>query len=60
MQSKSWQEVTDTVPRRGVTANIGAGGFGPVIDKKIVFPDYADRRAQGAFAKIVGFLSLMQ
>jgi carboxylesterase type B len=53
VRSKSWQEVTDTVPRRGVTANIGAGGFGPTIDNKSVFPDYNKRRAEGNFAKIV-------
>jgi hypothetical protein len=57
MQSKTWQEVTDTVPRRGVTANLSAGGFGPTIDNKVIFPDYANRRARGEFAKIVGFPS---
>jgi len=52
VRTKTWQQVTDTVPRRGVTANIGAGGFGPTIDNRTVFPDYANRRAQGKFAKI--------
>src|ERR1700712_3563659 len=53
VRSKPWQAVTDSVPRRGVTANIGAGGFGPTLDNKTVFPDYIKRRAEGAFAKVV-------
>lgn len=53
MQSKSWQEVTDSVPRRGVTPNIGEGGYGPTVDNKTVFMDYSKRRAEGNFAKIV-------
>lgn len=53
MQSKSWQEVIDSVPRRGVTANIGEGGYGPTLDNKTVFSDYRKRRAEGNFAKIV-------
>jgi cholinesterase len=53
VQSKSWQEVTDSVPRRGVTANIGEGGYGPTVDNKTVFIDYNKRRAEGNFAKIV-------
>lgn len=57
VRSKPWQEVTDAVPRRGVTANIGAGGFGPTIDNKSVFPDYTRRRAAGEFAKIVSWPS---
>lgn len=56
MRSKSWQEVTDTVPRRGVIANITSGGFGPSVDNKTVFPDYVKRRNNGAFAKIVSLL----
>jgi cholinesterase len=55
VRSKPWQAVTDTVPRRGVTANIGAGNFGPTTDNKTVFPDYANRRAKATFAKIVSF-----
>jgi cholinesterase len=53
MRSKPWQAITDSVPRRGVTANIGAGNFGPTTDNVTVFSDYAKRRATGAFAKIV-------
>jgi cholinesterase len=53
MRTKTSQEITDAVPRRGVTANIGAGGFGPANDNKTVFPDYNKRRAEGNFAKIV-------
>lgn len=53
MQSKSWQEVTDSVPQRGVTTNVGEGGYGPTGDNKTVFFDYRKRRAEGNFAKIV-------
>jgi cholinesterase len=56
MRSKSWQEITDTVPRRGVTANLGNGNFGPTLDNKTVFSDYNKRRAEGAFAKIVSLV----
>ncbi|KAF2432318.1 alpha/beta-hydrolase [Tothia fuscella] len=52
VRSKTWQLVTDIVPRRGVTANLGAGNFGPTIDDKVVFSDYNKRRAYGAFAHI--------
>jgi len=58
MRTKTWQEITDSVPRRGVTANIGSGGFGPTLDNKTVFPDYSRRRAEGLFAKVVSLVCL--
>jgi cholinesterase len=53
MRKQTWQDVLDSVERRGVTPNLAAGGFGPTFDNKTVFPDYAKRRAEGHFAKLV-------
>jgi cholinesterase len=55
MRSKTWQQLTDTVPRRGVIANTG---FAPTGDSKIVFLDYLKRRSEGNFAKIVSVVDL--
>jgi cholinesterase len=52
MQSKSWQDIANSIEKRGVTPNLGEGGFGPVTDNKVVFSDYARRRDTGEFAKI--------
>jgi cholinesterase len=49
MQTKPWKAIADQVPRRGVTPNTGSGGFGPIIDEKLVFSDYPARRATGRF-----------
>jgi len=54
MRKQTWQDVLDSIERRGVTPNLAAGGFGPTLDGKVVFPDYAKRRAEGNFAKLVG------
>jgi len=52
MRKQTWQDVLDSIERRGVTPNLAAGGFGPTYDNKLVFPDYAKRRAEGNFAKL--------
>jgi len=53
MRKQTWQDVLDSIERRGVTPNLAAGGFGPVLDdNKVVFPDYAKRRSEGNFAKL--------
>jgi cholinesterase len=52
MQSKTWQEIASTVEKRGVTPNLGEGGFGPIPDNKVVFSDYTRRREAGEFAKV--------
>jgi carboxylesterase type B len=57
MRSKKWQEIYNAIPKRGVLANLGAGNFGPTNDGKVVFPDYAKRRAEGNFAKEVSITS---
>src|ERR1700760_4310120 len=57
MRNQTWQDVLDSIERRGVTPNLSAGGFGPTKDDKIVFPDYAKRRAEGNFAKLVRLMN---
>jgi cholinesterase len=51
MQSKPWRSIMDSIEKRGVTPNMGAGGFGPTVDNKLVFSDYAARKASGNFIK---------
>jgi hypothetical protein len=53
MRKQTWQDVLDNIERRGVTPNLAAGGFGPQLDGKTVFPDFAKRRSDGNFAKLV-------
>lgn len=52
MQSKPWRDITNNIEKRGVTPNLGSGGFGPLSDNKVVFSDYTRRREAGGFAKI--------
>ncbi|KAF2429759.1 putative carboxylesterase [Tothia fuscella] len=51
MRKQKWQDITNAIEKRGVTPNMGAGGFGPTTDEKIVFSDYSRRRAEGNFIK---------
>ena len=53
VRAKPWQAVLGAMEKRGVTPNLGVGGFGPTVDGKVVFGDYAKRRAAGSFAKVV-------
>jgi carboxylesterase type B len=57
VQGKPWQDVLGAMEKRGVTPNLGVGGFGPTADGKVVFGDYAKRRAEGNFIKVVSRLS---
>jgi cholinesterase len=56
MRTKSWQDIANAIPKRGVTANLGPGNFGPTADGKVVFPDYAKRRKEGNFARLVSLI----
>ncbi|KAF2672425.1 alpha/beta-hydrolase [Microthyrium microscopicum] len=53
MRTKKWEDILDSIERRGVTPNLGAGGFGPSYDGISVMPDYNKRRAEGNFAHLV-------
>lgn len=52
MRKQKWEDIIDSIERRGVTPNLGAGGFGPTGDKVSVFLDYAKRREEGNFARL--------
>jgi carboxylesterase type B len=49
MQSKPWASIMANIEKRGVTPNMGAGGFGPEADEKLVFSNYTDRKVKGKF-----------
>jgi len=51
MRNQKWEAITNVTEKRGVTPNMGAGGFGPTNDEKVVFSDYTKRRAEGKFVK---------
>jgi cholinesterase len=53
MRKQKWEAITNAIEKRGVTPNMGAGGFGPTYDGKVVFSDYTKRRAEGNFIKLV-------
>jgi cholinesterase len=53
MRKQKWQDITNAIEKRGVTPNMGSGGFGPTTDGKVVFLDYTKRRAEGNFVKAV-------
>lgn len=53
VRTKPWQSVLGAIEKRGVTPNMGDGGFGPTVDGKVVFGDYPKRRAEGNFIKVV-------
>jgi cholinesterase len=55
MRKQKWQDITNAIPKREVTPNLGTGGFGPTADGKVVFKDYPARRAAGNFIKAVRF-----
>jgi hypothetical protein len=56
--SDETEPVTLGMKKRGVTPNLGVGGFGPTADGKVVFGDYAKRRAEGNFIKVVSRIIL--
>jgi hypothetical protein len=49
MQSQTWQNISAVLTKRGVTPDSGSGGFGPIVDGKVVFEDVSVRRKQGRF-----------
>jgi cholinesterase len=53
MRKQKWEAITNAIEKRGVTPNMGAGGFGPTYDDKVVFSNYTKLRAEGKFAKLV-------
>jgi hypothetical protein len=59
MRKQKWQDITNAIEKRGVTPNMGAGGFGPTTDGKVVFSDYTSRRAQGNFIKAVSVRTIV-
>lgn len=61
MQSKPWKEILRATRREGVaTAFGGMGDFGPTVDEKIVFSDYAARAKAGKFIKRVSWKSFLR
>ncbi|PKS08110.1 hypothetical protein jhhlp_005385 [Lomentospora prolificans] len=49
MREKPWQDIMEALEKRGVTPNLGQGGFGPTVDEKVVFANVTDRRRNGEF-----------
>jgi cholinesterase len=59
MRKQKWEAITNAIEKRGVTPNMGPGGFGPTNDEKIVFSNYTKLRAEGKFVKAVSRIELL-
>ncbi|CAI4214368.1 unnamed protein product [Parascedosporium putredinis] len=51
MREKPWQDIMAALEKRGVTPNLGQGGFGPTVDEKVVFANVTGRRREGMFIR---------
>ena len=61
MKEKPWQAIMDALrPTNGTLPIYGSGKFGPVVDNKTVFSDYATRRKTKNFIKRVSRMALIE